>query len=130
MSDEDKAWLSQMLCTGLRVTFVETRSTWIEGEQKPFEQNAFPFKCQMLQHADDRVRVYFHQQTSDGEPLGGKTRMANGKRLTDAESDELSPIQRVTFERNKDHSTNIEIEMIAEFNDLTAQQVVYHNEIE
>lgn len=61
MSDEDKAWLGQMLCTGVQVTFVETRSMWINGEQKPFEQNAFPFKCQMLLHADDRVRVYFHQ---------------------------------------------------------------------
>lgn len=35
--------------------------------------------------------------------------MANGELLTDAESEELSAVKQITFERNKDHSTNIEI---------------------
>ena len=55
--------------------------------------------------------------------------MTNGKLLSDAESKELSTIRQITFERNKDHRTEIEIKMISEFSDLTAQQVIYHNEL-
>ena len=121
MSDDDKSWLGTMLCSGMQVTFMETKSMWIKGKLTPFEQNAFPFKCEMLMHADDRVRLYFHQQAINNEELGGFIRMIKGELLTAEESADFSPVQQINFKRNKDYNTNIEINMINEFKDLTAQ---------
>lgn len=121
MSDDDKSWLSTMLCAGMQVTFMETKSMWIKGKLAPFEQNAFPFKCELLMHADDRVRLYFHQQAINNEELGGFISMIKGELLTAEESADFSPVQQINFKRNKDYSTNIEINMINEFKDLTAQ---------
>ena len=62
MSDEDKIWLEKMLCKGTNISYIETQSIWSSGKQIPFEQTEFEFKCQMLTHADDRVKLYFHFQ--------------------------------------------------------------------
>jgi len=43
LSDTDKDWLQELLCTATRTTFVETGFVWVDRKRKADRQIDYPF---------------------------------------------------------------------------------------